>query len=110
MGITGAMKIARIAEGFGIDVELHGAGPAHRQCIAAIRNTNFYELTLVHPKLGNPLIPPVYASDYSDQFDAVSADGTFPVPQGPGLGVAYDWDYIKRHTVQVRRFGAGETK
>ncbi len=110
MGITGAMKIARIAEGFGIDVEFHGAGPAHRHCVAAIRNTNFYELTLVHPKLGNPLIPPVYASDYSDQFDAVSADGTFPVPQGHGLGDAYDWDYIKRHTVQVRRFGAGEAK
>jgi len=106
MGITGAMKIARVAEGFGVDVEFHGAGPAHRQCISAIRNTNFYELTLVHPKLGNPLIPPVYACDYSDQFEAVSKDGTFPVPQGPGLGVTYDWDYIKRHTVNVRRFAA----
>lgn len=106
LGITGAMKIARIAEGFGIDVEFHGAGPAHRHCISAIRNTNYYELTLVHPKLGNPLIPRVYACDYSDDFEAVGPDGTFPVPEGPGLGVTYDWDWIKRHTVNVRRFGA----
>jgi L-alanine-DL-glutamate epimerase-like enolase superfamily enzyme len=106
LGITGAMKIARIAEGFGVDVEFHGAGPAHRHCISAIRNTNFYELTLVHPILGNPLIPPVYADGYSDQLDAVADDGTFPVPDGPGLGVTYDWDWISRHTVGVRRFPA----
>jgi L-alanine-DL-glutamate epimerase-like enolase superfamily enzyme len=106
MGITGAMKLARIAEGFGIDVEFHGAGPAHRQCISAIRNTNFYELTLVHPILGNPLIPPIYGDGYSDQLEAVARDGTFPVPDGPGLGVTYDWDWIKRHTVNIRRFGA----
>ena len=106
LGITGTMKIARIAEAFGVDVELHGAGPAHRQCIAAIRNTNYYELCLVHPILGNPLIPKVYADGYSDDLDAVSADGTFPVPDGPGLGVTYDWDWIKHHTVNVRRFGA----
>jgi L-alanine-DL-glutamate epimerase-like enolase superfamily enzyme len=105
LGITGTMKIARIAEGFGVDVEIHCGGPAHRQCMAAIRNTNYYELGLVHPVLGNPLIPPVYADAYSDQLDAVGADGTFPVPDGPGLGVAYDWDFIRRHTVGVRRFG-----
>ena len=50
-GITGLMKIAHSAEGFGLDVEIHAPGPAHRHCMAAIRNTNYYELGLVHPKL-----------------------------------------------------------
>ena len=30
MGITGAMKIAHMAEAFGIDCEIHACGPAHR--------------------------------------------------------------------------------
>ena len=29
-GITGVMKIAHAAEGFGLDVEIHAPGPAHR--------------------------------------------------------------------------------
>ncbi|MFB6106631.1 MAG: enolase C-terminal domain-like protein [Halobacteriaceae archaeon] len=92
-GITGAMKIARVAEGFGLDVEIHAPGPAQRHCMAAIRNTNYYEMALVHPKLENP-IAPVYAGDYSDYRRDVD-DGYVPVPDGPGLGVEYDWDYIE---------------
>jgi L-alanine-DL-glutamate epimerase-like enolase superfamily enzyme len=92
-GITGAMKIARVAEGFGTDVEFHAPGPAQRHCIAAVRNTNYYELALVHPDCENTQ-PPVYEGGYSDMIDAVSSDGTVSVPDGPGLGVEYDWDYI----------------
>lgn len=101
LGITGTMKIAHAAEALGIDVQLHAAGPAQRHCMAAIRNTDYYELTLVHPVLGNPLVPPVYACDYSDDLEAVDSDGNFPVPDGPGLGVTYDWDFIERHRTHV---------
>jgi len=103
MGITGAMKIAHLAEAFGLDVELHAPGPAQRHCMAAIRNTNFYELALVGPKCRNAM-PPVYVGGYSDQLDGVGKDGCFPVPDGPGLGVAYDWDFIKRHSTQLHEF------
>jgi L-alanine-DL-glutamate epimerase-like enolase superfamily enzyme len=92
-GITGAMKVAHVAEGFGLDVEFHAPGPAQRHCIAATRNTNYYELALVHPDCPNTQ-PPVYEGDYSDMLDAVDDDGTVGVPDGPGLGVEYDWDYI----------------
>jgi L-alanine-DL-glutamate epimerase-like enolase superfamily enzyme len=73
-GITGLMKIAHAAEGMGLDVEIHAPGPAHRHCMAAIRNTNYYELGLVHPsvKTNKPLI---YADDYSDTLDAVDRFG-----------------------------------
>ena len=100
LGITGVMKIAHIGEGFGMDVEIHASGPAHRHCMAAMRNTSYYEVALVHPKVPNP-VPPVYACEYSDQLEAVGTDGTFPVPTGPGLGVTYDWDFIRDHRTAV---------
>ena len=50
-GITGVMKIAHVPEGFGLDAEIHGCGPAERHCMAAIRNTNYYEMGLLHPKI-----------------------------------------------------------
>jgi len=93
-GITGAMKVARMAEAFGLDVEFHAPGPAQRHCIAACRNSNYYEMALVHPKCQNTQ-PPVYEGGYSDMMDAVDDDGTVPVPDGPGLGVEYDWEYIE---------------
>jgi L-alanine-DL-glutamate epimerase-like enolase superfamily enzyme len=93
-GITGLMKIAHSAEGFGLDVEIHAPGPAHRHCMAAIRNTNYYELGLVHPLIRKTK-PPIYACDYSDELEAVDARGHVPVPTGPGLGTPVDWDWVK---------------
>lgn len=95
-GITGAMKLAHVAEGFGLDIEFHAPGPAQRHCIAATRNTNYYELALVHPNCQNTM-PPVYENDYSDLIDTIDDDGTVAVPNGPGLGVEYDWDYIENN-------------
>jgi L-alanine-DL-glutamate epimerase-like enolase superfamily enzyme len=96
MGITGCMKIAHLCEALGLDVQLHASGPAHRHCIAAIRNTHFYEQALVGPGMPNAM-PPVYTCGYSDLLEDVGADGCFPVPDGPGLGVAYDWGFIEKN-------------
>ncbi|MFB6295933.1 MAG: enolase C-terminal domain-like protein [Halobacteriales archaeon] len=93
-GITGAIKRARIAEGFGLDVEFHAPGPAQRHCIAATRNTNYYEMALVHPIADNTT-PPVYRGGYADQLETVDEDGRVSVPDGPGLGVEYDWGFIE---------------
>src|SRR5690606_28332560 len=79
-GITGTMKIALFGEGVGFDVDLPGAGPAQRRCVAETRNTNFYDLSMVAPSRGN-FGAPVYPCGYSDALDDVSADGSFPVPE-----------------------------
>jgi len=102
-GITGGMKIAHLAEALGIDVEVHACGPAHRACMSAIRNSNWYELALVGPSTPNAL-PPIYVCGYSDQLDAVDQDGTVPVPDGAGLGVSYDWDFIRANQTATRLF------
>ena len=103
MGITATMKLAHAAEGLGLDIEMHSPGPAQRQCMAAIRNTNYYELSGSRPKGPNANYIPVYANDYVDQLDA-AVDGHFPVPQGPGLGVEYDWRMIRRNSQGTRVF------
>ncbi len=103
MGITATMKLAHAAEGLGLDIELHSPGPAQRQCMAAIRNTNYYELSGSRPKGPNANYIPVYANDYVDQLDA-AVDGHFPVPQGPGLGVEYDWQKIRRNSLGTKVF------
>ena len=95
-GITGAMKIAHIAEGFGVDAEVHAPGPAQRHLMAALRNSNYYEMGLVHPKIRTDG-DSVYASDYHDGLTAIDENGCVAVPEGPGLGVTYNWDLIERN-------------
>ena len=97
-GITGAMKIAHFAEAMGLDVEIHSPSPVHRHLMSAIRNTNYYEMALVHPltsQIGRP--QEIYACDYRDGLDAIDEDGCVRVPDGPGLGVVYDWDLLSRY-------------
>ncbi|MCZ6678752.1 MAG: mandelate racemase [Candidatus Poribacteria bacterium] len=99
-GITGAMKVAHATEGFGLDVEFHGGGLPHRHCIAAVRNTNYYELGLLHPLVPHTK-PPIYPPEFTDELENIDANGHVPVPQGPGLGVEMDWDYINAHRVDT---------
>lgn len=105
-GITGAMKIAHAAEGFGLDVEIHSPGPAQRHMMAAIRNSNYYEMALVHPntdEVGRS--HEIYADDYRDSLDAIDENGHVPVPQGLGLGVTYNWDFIMKNRTGGREYG-----
>lgn len=99
LGITGTMKIAAFSQALGLDLQYHACGPAHRAVMAATPNTHFYEMALIGPDMPNA-VPPVYACGYSDQPEALAPDGTVPVPEGPGLGVTYDWEFIVRNREQ----------
>jgi len=100
-GITGVMKLAHAAEGLGLDIEMHGPGPAQRHVMTSIRNTNYYEMGLVHPKCEGTVSNVAY-TNYRDGLRAVDDKGAVYAPTGPGLGVELDWDYIKGH--QTRHF------
>jgi L-alanine-DL-glutamate epimerase-like enolase superfamily enzyme len=104
-GITGAMKIAHAAEGLGTDVELHFCGPAHRHCMTAIRNTNYYEMGLLHPNYDITSPASGVALNYRDGLDSVDANGCVVAPDGPGLGVVYDWELIAARRVGGRKWG-----
>ncbi len=103
-GITGVMKLAHACEALGLDIEFHGPGPAARHCMAAIRNTNYYEMGLVHPKAPSSGASPVYADGYTDTLTSIDATGCVPVPQGPGLGVTLNWEWIRKQQIDHVEF------
>ena len=100
-GITGVMKLAHACEALGLDLEFHGPGPAQRQCMASIRNTNYYEMGLLHPKAPASHDPNLFLDDYRDELDAIDANGCVPIPQGPGLGVGINWEWVDRQRTNL---------
>ena len=88
----------RDAELFGYDLEIHGLGGflsdmANLHVAPSVENCRFVEAH--HPVyergVGGPL--------------AIDADGCRVLPDGPGLGVEIDWDWIDDHTDEVIRSG-----
>ncbi len=95
-GITPTMKVAALAEAFGMDCEVHGNGAANLAVTAAIKNCRWYERGLLHPFLDYDE-PPAYLRSLPDQMDA---DGFVHLSQLPGLGEDIDFDYIAANTVE----------
>jgi len=106
-GITGALKIAHVAHAFGVDVELHIGGPATLHALSAIRNSNYFEHSLVHPREIDWMNQLGYTTDH----EVMDKDGNVEVPQGPGLGVEIDWDYVdeqQTNTIVDDSIGTGD--
>ena len=93
-GITQLKKVASLAEAFGMRCEIHtnfnplmNAANLHVTC--AIKNCEFYEWW----------IPEKLIWDFG-VVDSLTVDreGCVHVPNGPGLGLEVDWDYVAAHT------------
>ncbi len=93
-GITPLMKIAHLAEAFGMRMEVHGggAGNLHVLCAMGIPGA-FYERGLLHPFVDYDAVPPWLNSP----VDPMDAQGNVHVSQLPGLGWDINWDYIRQH-------------
>ena len=96
-GITGAMKTANAVEGFGLDVELLLGGPAHMHLMSALRNSSYFEHGLLHPESRWLL-----NQGYEGEPESLADDGTMRVPDGPGLGVGIDWEFVEERLVDHR--------
>jgi L-alanine-DL-glutamate epimerase-like enolase superfamily enzyme len=97
-GLTGALKLAHAAESVGMDIEPHRSGPAELHFLAAVKNANYYELVWVHPIMRDSE-PPIYKNVAITGLDCIDREGMVTVPDGPGFGIEYDWDYINKHTI-----------
>ncbi|HEY8455352.1 MAG TPA: enolase C-terminal domain-like protein [Actinopolymorphaceae bacterium] len=71
-GITGAMRIAHLAEAYGLRAEVHGMGAANRHLCMAIPNTTYYESLIT----SNPVV----------RENCVDDDGLVHAPTEPGIG------------------------
>ena len=95
-GIAPALKVAHLAESFGMNCEVHGNGAANLAVCAAIKNCRWYERGLLHPFLDYDETP-AYLHSLVDPMDG---EGYVHLPQRPGLGEDINFDYIEAHTVR----------
>ena len=94
-GITAVKKTASFAEAFGLKCEIHSndnplmsAANIHVSC--SIKNCDFYEW----------YVPQESQWDLGVKNNLkLDSDGCVHVPEGAGLGIEIDWDYINSHTV-----------
>lgn len=91
-GVTGLVELGRVAEVHGLDFEPVSYGhtlsqAANLHVMLAFARTSYFELPFpVEPweyGVVDPLRPDV--------------DGMVAAPDGPGLGVALDWDWVAAH-------------
>lgn len=101
-GITGTLKIAHLAEAFGLNCEIHTTTMAfmdvanlHVSC--AIRNCEYFELFVPEDAFRFPMLGSL----------PIDAKGNAVAPQGIGLGVELDWAEIDRLCVSHRVSTAG---
>lgn len=95
-GITGMLKVAHLAELFGMKCELHSWGHpwqqvAHLHIMLSIKNCDFFEMPF-----------PIGIFDQGTR-DVVRIDreGYVHAPRKPGLGIDVDWDEIRGRTIRV---------
>jgi L-alanine-DL-glutamate epimerase-like enolase superfamily enzyme len=96
-GISPTLKVAALADAFGMNCEVHGNGAANLAVTAAIKNCRWYERGLLHPFLDYD-VAPAYLNSLPDPMDA---EGFVHLSQKPGLGEDINFDYIASHTVET---------
>jgi L-alanine-DL-glutamate epimerase-like enolase superfamily enzyme len=95
-GITGAMKTIHLCEAFEMSCEAHGGSAPNLHVMGAMSIPGRYcERGLLHPDHDFDWTPP----HLNSPTDELNDDGTVTVPQDPGLGIDYDWDYIEANRV-----------
>jgi len=92
-GITAVMKTAHVAEAFGINCELHttiyhALEMVQLHAALAISNTTYFEMCY-----------PFEPLDFGTKTKLNIKDGYVHAPEGEGLCIEYDWDFIENHTV-----------
>lgn len=95
-GITAVMKTAHLAESFGVRCEVHTAiYPAleivNLHCCLAISNCEFFEALAPGSLMKLGIKNPIQIDD----------EGYAHPPQGAGLGIEWDWDFIDNATVSI---------
>ncbi len=91
-GLTGAVKVAHLAEAFGMRAQVHGGGYGNAHLCAAIPNNDYYEQLV----MDGPQIDGLKSADHLP-----IVDGYITVPDTPGLGYSPDEDWLERNAVAI---------
>lgn len=88
-GVTGALRVAHLADSFGVRAEMHGSSLPNLHVACAIPNNTYFEVLV----FGNPVV-----------FGfPVDAQGYVTAPSLPGIGWSYDVDDLESRAVAVSR-------
>jgi len=98
-GITGGMKVARLAECFGMECQPHNWGTAldhavHFHCELAMPNNVWFEMTQPQGSTDRPY--------FKDQI-RIDKEGYAPAPTKPGLGYEIDRNVLDNLTNKIER-------
>jgi L-alanine-DL-glutamate epimerase-like enolase superfamily enzyme len=96
-GITGGMKVARMAECFNMMCQPHNWGSTldhavHFHCELAMPNNTWFEMTQPQGITDRPY--------FKDKI-RVDAKGYVPAPNKPGLGYEIDWNVLHDMTLRI---------
>lgn len=88
-GVTGALRVAHLADAFGIRAEMHGSSLPNLHVACAIPNNTYFEVLVFDNPVafGHP----------------VEADGYVSAPTAPGIGLEYDVEELEARAVEVSR-------
>ena len=89
-GATPWLKIAHLAETFGVEMAHHGEPVIGSQLLAAVPNGTYVE---THHPDRDPIFHRMI------QGRGAIANGVYTLPAAPGWGVSFDPDFIRRHAV-----------
>jgi L-alanine-DL-glutamate epimerase-like enolase superfamily enzyme len=98
-GITGGMKVARLAECFGMECQPHNWGTAldhavHFHCELAMPNNIWFEMTQPQGITDRP---------YFKDLIRIDKEGYVPAPRKPGLGYEIDRSVLDNQTKRIER-------
>lgn len=94
-GITGLRKAMATCELFGMNLEIHTATVplldiANLHVACATENCEFMESH--HP---------MFRFALKESSLEIDQEGYLNLPEGPGLGIELDWDWIEDHTIEI---------
>jgi L-alanine-DL-glutamate epimerase-like enolase superfamily enzyme len=91
-GITPLIKVAHLAEAFGMAMEVHGGGVGNLHVLCAMGTPGlYYERGLLHPFIDYDAPPPWLNAP----VDPMDDEGFVHVSPLPGLGMDINFDYIR---------------
>jgi L-alanine-DL-glutamate epimerase-like enolase superfamily enzyme len=95
-GITPLVKIAHLAEAFGMQMEVHGGGVGNLHVLCAmVTPGRYYERGLLHPFVDYDAAP----AWLNEPVDPMDHEGYVHVSSRPGLGMDINWDFIHDNAV-----------
>lgn len=94
-GFTGGLKVAHLAESFGMNAEVHGGGLYNLHLGLAIPNNTWYEDIVIDPE---------HIRSKRDDPNVLFSNGVVSLPEGTvGIGQTLDIADIERRAIQTIR-------